>query len=393
MARVRRLDYSSLKAPTRRADGTLVAEALLTRTGVFTYRNPNGSERREYRPPTQVFDDKSLASFKLVPITDEHPPQMLTSQNARQYAVGAVGENIRRDGNHIAATIAIHDAATIAKMDGGKTQVSCGYDCELDETPGTTPDGERYDAVQTNIVGNHLALVHNARAGAAAAVRMDAAYRADSDSPTRPQPRKDTMNLEQALAALAAANEKIGALTARADTAEKSLNTEKERATKLEAERDGAKTALEKAEKERKDALDGAPTRVRARVALETKATGVVGAKFSRLDGTEVEMAAASDRDIKLAVIKHVENVDCDVDGAGQKRPDLYVDARYDAAIERAVTSDATFRGALDTIETHRADATGATKTAKARQDMIDANRNSWQNPNQIGSAAPTIVK
>ncbi len=121
MTRVRRIDYSTLKAPTRRADGTLVADALLTRTGVFTYRNPDGTERREYRPPTEVFKADALESFRLVPLTDDHPPVMLNAQNARQYSVGCVGENIRKDGRFVAATIAVHDAGTIAKMDGGKT--------------------------------------------------------------------------------------------------------------------------------------------------------------------------------------------------------------------------------------------------------------------------------
>lgn len=536
--RVHRIDLAALKPPTRRADGTLVADALLTRTGVFTYRNPDGSERKEYRPPREVFDQKSLDSFKLVPITDDHPPTMLTANNARQYAVGAVGENVRRAGSHVAATIAVHDAGTIAKMDAGKSQVSCGYDCELDETPGVSPEGERYDAVQTAIVGNHLAIVHNARAGSTAAVRMDAAvmvadavmsadpdhFRETSDSwryrvrppamfdqksfrlvpltdgvdavmgksaadgdagamhiqalifskkrfavqasaakwiddhpdvlrttdkaradysdakPTEPddddrmdmvverdgkwfvrnkentkdldgpfdskdeatkrlgqieyfksQPKKDdardahrqeskTMNLEQALAALAAANEKIGAEKSRADAAEKARDELKTKVDELKAKADSETKRADAAEKGRKDAIDAGPAMIRARVSLEKGVAAVLGEKLKRADGAEVEIAQAADRELKLAVIKHVDGDDCDLDEAGQKQSDVYIGARYDGAIKRAVKSAETFRGAQDRIDRGRQDAAAQRSDAAKEHDaMVERNRNAWQ--------------
>lgn len=346
MARVRRIDLGALAAPVRRADGTLVAEARLTRTGVFTYRNADGTTRREYRPASQVFDTNSLASFKMVPVTDDHPPEMITSANAKRYTVGTVGENVRQDGKWMVAPIVVYDASVIAKMDSGKTQVSNGYDCELDETPGISPDGEHYDAVQTNIVGNHLAIVHSARAGSAAAVRMDALYSDDGEA----------MDLNQALAALAVANEKLSVANARHDASDKTL-------AKLQAEQDSLKELLAKAETARKDAESATPARVKARVALETSASAVLR--------NDADLTVLADRDIKLAVIKHVTNADC------SDKPDVYVDARYDAAIERAAESKDTFRVAHDMIEVSRADGTNTQSkaTEKARQDMLDANR------------------
>lgn len=175
--RVRRIDFAStLAAPVRRADGTMIVEARIARTGVQSYRNADGSVRREYRSPAEVFKTDSLSTFRGVPLTNEHPPTMLTANNARQYAVGAVLDAPRRDGDYAIASVAVFDAATVAAMEAGKNQVSCGYDVDLVETPGTAPDGQHFDAVQTNIVGNHLAIVGSARAGKDAAVRMDAAY-------------------------------------------------------------------------------------------------------------------------------------------------------------------------------------------------------------------------
>lgn len=393
MSRVRRIDLGSLAAPTKRADGTLVAEARLTRSGVFTYRNADGTTRREYRPPDQVFDSKSLASFKLVPLTNNHPPVMLTADNARQYSVGAVGQDIRRDGDHVVATIAVHDAATIADMQRGKTQVSNGYDCDLVDAPGISPEGERYDAVQTNIVGNHVAIVDSARAGKDAAVRMDAAWLDTSEpvTPTREQRKDNAMTLEQALAALAAAQEKVGAERARADKAEAELRVEHARADKLEGERDAAKSRADAADKARTDAAAGEGLRVRARVDLVTKSTKVLGDAVTRADGTEVKTDSLTDREIKLAVIKHVTDADCSVDSAGKPRSDEYVDARYDAAIERASASEETFRQALDVIEDGRADTLerGSASRDKARQDMIDSNRNAWRNDADAQTPTP----
>lgn len=357
MTRVRRLDYSTLGSPVRRADGSLVADAILTRTGVFTYRNSDGTERREYRPPTSVFHADSLSSFKLVPITDDHPPEMISAKNARKYQVGTVGETIRQDGDHIAAKIVIHDADTVAKMDAGKRAVSCGYDCDLDETPGVSPDGERYDAIQTNIVGNHLALVHNARAGHTAAVRMDAAAWVDATDTTlvsAPVPRKDSqiMDLTQALDALAKAQQTLGAEKARADAAVTERDALKSSLDKLTARADSLVEELATEKKARKDALDATPALVRARVELETKASPIMGKDF-KMDGV-------SDREIQVAVIKHVTGVETPADKSAD-----YIAARFDAAIERASTSAEVFQRAHAEINAGRAAKTDAGDAAR----------------------------
>ena len=168
-----RYDIGSLKAPVRCADGRLRVDGYLTRTGVFEYRNPDGSVRREYRPPEEVFNADSLATFELVPLTDNHPPEMVTAQNAKQYAVGATGESVRQDGDRVAASIVVFDAGVIAKLERGKVQLSCGYEADVEDSPGEI-DGQRYDAIQRNIRGNHVAIVDVGRAGPDVRIRMDA---------------------------------------------------------------------------------------------------------------------------------------------------------------------------------------------------------------------------
>jgi hypothetical protein len=120
-----------------------------------------------------VFDAESLASFNLLPTTNQHPPVLLNAENARRYAVGALGD-IRIDENEwVVATLLIHDAEAISAVESGRSQLSNGYSCELDETPGEW-NGQHYDSIQRKIRGNHCALVDAARAGPKARLRLDA---------------------------------------------------------------------------------------------------------------------------------------------------------------------------------------------------------------------------
>src|SRR5690606_32107950 len=69
---VMRFDRVAFKA-TRTDEGYIKDTPVLTRTGVFVYLDGQGRERREYRPPDEVFNADSLASLKGVPVTDTHP--------------------------------------------------------------------------------------------------------------------------------------------------------------------------------------------------------------------------------------------------------------------------------------------------------------------------------
>ncbi len=168
----RRFDLAPLAPAEEMPNGMLRAEAYITRTGIFKYVQPDGSIRRELRTPEEVFDADSVASFRLLPVTNDHPGEMLTAQNAKMYHAGSLGDTIKRDGTLLRTSLMVHDPNLITKMRAGKVQVSAGYHCDIDETPGIYK-GEAYDAVQTNIRGNHVAVVNIGRAGAGCAVRMD----------------------------------------------------------------------------------------------------------------------------------------------------------------------------------------------------------------------------
>lgn len=155
-------------------EGYIRAKAIVTRTGVFTYANADGTARKELRLPDEVFHDDSISSMRLIPITNGHPPEKLvTSENSKRLAVGFTGDVVDQNENYVLANLVITDAETVKMVqEQGRRELSLGYTVDLVPEQGEY-NGERYDYKQTNIRYNHLALVDNARAGSAARIKLD----------------------------------------------------------------------------------------------------------------------------------------------------------------------------------------------------------------------------
>lgn len=156
----------------RTADGYVTGYAKVARTGIQTYRGyevdrPDMTTVRVYRPPEEVFHRDAMHSAAHRPVTLHHPPEMVNSKNWKKYAGGQTGDEIIRDGDHVRVPLILTDQDTIDAFEkGGVRELSAGYTTDLKWTPGMTADGEQYDAVQTAIRWNHLALVPRARGGA-----------------------------------------------------------------------------------------------------------------------------------------------------------------------------------------------------------------------------------
>lgn len=168
-----RLELDDAAQVRETSDGYLVAMPRVARTGIQLYL---GSEVgvtdkkvvRIYRPETEVFAQDSLASYAGKPVTDDHPPQMVDAGNWRDHSRGVVGNEILRDGEWVRVPFIMMDKGLIKKFRDGKKQISMGYLCDVDMTPGTTPQGEQYDGIQKTIRINHAAIVSSARAGSKA---------------------------------------------------------------------------------------------------------------------------------------------------------------------------------------------------------------------------------
>ncbi len=170
MTELRFMDLASVQGARVTADGYLVAEAFVARTGIQLYR---GSEVgldgldvvRVWRPEAEVKDAASVRTYTHAPITLGHPAVMVDAQNWRDYAKGEVSTEAEWKDGKLRLPLIVKDAAAIAAIETGTRELSAGYTCSLDFTDGVTPDGEAYDAVQRNMRINHLAIVPRGRAG------------------------------------------------------------------------------------------------------------------------------------------------------------------------------------------------------------------------------------
>lgn len=159
-------------------EGFLKVPARISRTGIQEYlavemgltdKDPKDIVR-VYRPEDEVFTDESLTSFANKPVTNNHPPELVNSRNSRQYSVGMSGPEVTRDGMFAKTVLHVTDEDAIKNIESGKVELSNGYTADIEWTPGVTPDGEQYDAIQRNIKGNHIAIVERGRAGPACRV-------------------------------------------------------------------------------------------------------------------------------------------------------------------------------------------------------------------------------
>lgn len=175
-----KLDAANAPA-TITPEGYLLADAYLARDGLLKYSDGESSWL-EYRPRAEL--ERAAASWTNTPITDDHPFAMVTAETWTEVAkgvhvgvptvVGPLADGV----SYLSARVLVTDAATIAKVraHGGPRQLSIGFTSEVVPVPsGVANDGTRCDAVQTDLLGNHTALVPKGRAGPAVRILLDGA--------------------------------------------------------------------------------------------------------------------------------------------------------------------------------------------------------------------------
>ena len=174
--RVRRFDAGQLAPAEHLENGWLRAEGRSAKCGILEYENPDGSKRRELVVPEEMFAAASMASARMVPVTNDHPSALLDGATAKIAQVGSVGENLRPDGDYLVAPLMVTDGATVKAITDGKAELSWGYDCEMaPPDPALVDKWGEHDGRQTKRRYNHLAVVEKARAGDGARIRLDAA--------------------------------------------------------------------------------------------------------------------------------------------------------------------------------------------------------------------------
>lgn len=336
MQDVIRCDIGSVLKMHKTSEGYLRGDAVVSRTGVFSYRNDDGSERLELRHPDDILTQDTIDSIKQIPVTMGHPSELVTADSAKSLQIGFIGDVVRIDGPDIIAGFTITDADAVRDIESGKRGLSLGYKvADLVREDGTY-NGQKYTHRQTGTIVNHLAVVTAGRVGPSAKINLDgAAVQLDTSNDVN----TGVIMSESKMTAVRldgidyqSAPEVANALikeTARADEASSELETARvDHAAKIDAMQatiDTAKVDAEKLEAERGD--EAIAKLVEARVSLLSDAASV------NLDAKD--LSGKTDREVMEAVIA-TRYDGLDLTG----KSDDYVAATFDRAID-AVRADA----------------------------------------------------
>lgn len=154
----------------------------LSKVGVFDYTAgsvgmPGDPNRivQVYRPAEELSDPECIESFKLTPWVNDHT--MLGAEAdgltpaERKGIGGVIGEDVGFDAatGTLYGNLKMFSQAHDAVVRNGKTELSLGYRCTYDFTPGEW-NGKKYDAIQRKLRGNHVASVAKGRMGPGVAV-------------------------------------------------------------------------------------------------------------------------------------------------------------------------------------------------------------------------------
>lgn len=153
-------------------EGYLICtDAILSRTGKQEYKrcelfgdtceDPDKIVNVE-RTDDEVFSDKAMASFENKAVCIEHPDHDVNAENHNELAVGFVRDIHKGEDNGkpvMMGTLVITDKDAVEAVESGEyKELSCGYDCDIDDND---------EPCQRNIRGNHVALCKQGRAGIA----------------------------------------------------------------------------------------------------------------------------------------------------------------------------------------------------------------------------------
>lgn len=375
-----RYDVGEIRSSIMSEEGFLIADSVVTRTGVFVYRNADGTLRRELRHPDDILKQSSLRTLSMLPITLLHPEEKLvTSENASRLSKGTTGDKATIDGKWIKAKLKITDQSAINSVMAGLQELSLGYTTDLKEEAGEY-NGERYDFRQTEVEYNHLAIVPNARAGSEARIVLDsddAEQINETETRTDQKTKKETKMIKINLDGIQyeTAPEVANALTKekdRADKAEKNLETATSEKSGLQANFDAQKKELDdlKSKDIKKDIADA----VKSRLDLITGA-------IPHLDKSEHDKLIGMDElEIKKAVI--IANIDgIELDG----KDESYINTRYEILIEdlsrKTDSDDSSIKKQGDKIA--KLDKSDADKKAinqdSSRAEMVKRIESAWK--------------
>lgn len=157
-------DLAPIAGTRKTGDGYLVTEARIAAANLQTYSGaevgrPDLATVRLYRPESEVFSKDAMASACHKPLTMGHPAEHVDATRWKATAIGWTGGDVAREGDFLKISMMLADADAIRAVEAGTRCLSAGYGASIEWTPGTTPAGDSYDAIQRQIRLNHVSVV------------------------------------------------------------------------------------------------------------------------------------------------------------------------------------------------------------------------------------------
>lgn len=333
MKKVQRFDSVQVKAKIDE-HGFLVDRPIVARIGLQVYKTPFG-ERREFRPASEVFKADSLETFSGKPVTLGHVT--VTPENAKDVVVGACAGAGIPNGIGVEVPLSIYDKRAIQNAQEKKAaELSVGYTSIDIDKPGwgnnatgeyffdedmpegwkaDSEDWVRFDAVQTNISVNHIAMVFRGRAGIAKLnLDSDQDFPYDMDELSNKEDQIMTVKIKLDGAVEFDVPKEVAAFI---DSVKADAKAAHEKADGLEAERDALQAKVDGIPAEIQAAVEKAKADEKEHAALVAIAVEA-GVKADGLDA----------KGIKVAYVKAVTGADV------AEKSDAYIDAAFDIAKE-----------------------------------------------------------
>lgn len=364
------IDYKGVKIGkcTKTDEGYISGVVPVAKVGVLTYNLPDGSMRRELVPEDTLFNQDSMNSLKMKPITDTHPiERRVDSSTAKLRKVGFTGENVSREGIFLTTPVVVTDHDAVQNVDSGRDELSPGYRCDLLFQSGSF-EGQHYDAIQLNRKYNHVALCDKARGGKEIRMNFDS-EKCDGIEITeffniRKEPDMVKFKIDgidydcapEVANYIAKIQGDIG--TAKNDSATANTNLQK-----VTAERDTLKEKVDAFEK--RDFASEVQKAANEKLALIETAKSVLDAdelaKVVNLDALSIK---------KAVIMKKSPSAKLD------DKNEIYIEARFDSVVEN-IGSSAISSQRQDSA--FRSDGNNVTDLEKIKNDAEEKIKNSYR--------------
>jgi hypothetical protein len=333
------------------AQGFLKVPAYTARTGIQKYRMDDGRVVKEYRPESEVFSKTSMDSLATAAVTNGHPTEMVNPDNAKELIVGFPQGGVAKheDGfeKFLGTDLIITHRSAIEAIRKGKAQLSNGYHVDLAFEEGEY-NNEKYDAIQKNIVNNHIAIVWRARGGENVRLRLDSndgilinEYKTDNEQGEKLMKVKlgdKEFEVEDAFGKAFKEHMKKGK-----EDKEKDMNELKEKADSLELENEVLKSGKSKLVAKVDSLESDLEKKVKPEMPKEkfdaavNERINVINAGKKMLSKEEVEkLDSMTNVEIKTAIIK----ADSPEASEEKLKNEAYVDARFDHIVENFSSAD-----------------------------------------------------